>query len=139
MENLHLSKEKHIGRNIAKIRELRGIKQKTLAVDLGLSQQAICKLEKEETIGEERLKQVADALGVTPEIIENFDEESVIYNINNVQYNTVTDSTFEQGSGIAGQMTNNFNPIEKVTELYERLLESEKEKLDLVKKFKKQE
>lgn len=139
MEDSYIPKVKHIGRNIAKIREFKGIKQEALAIDLGISQQAISKLENEENISDERLKQIADALGVSLDIIKNFDEERVIYHINNVQNNTVTDSTFENGSALNGQFNNQFNPIEKLSELYERLLESEREKIELIKKIRNED
>ncbi|RAJ31154.1 helix-turn-helix domain-containing protein [Pedobacter cryoconitis] len=139
MEDFYIPKVKHIGRNIAKIREFKGIKQEALAIDLGLSQQAISKLENEENISDERLKQIADALGVSLDIIKNFDEERVIYHINNVQNNNVTDSTFENGSALNGQFNNQFNPIEKLSELYERLLESEREKIELIKKIRNED
>jgi len=35
----------HIGRKISRIRELRGMKQETLASELGISQQAVSKIE----------------------------------------------------------------------------------------------
>ncbi len=138
MEDYFIPKVKHIGKNIAKIRELRGIKQEVLALDLGLSQQAVSKLENEESISEERLKDIADALGVTPQIIKSFDEERVIYHINNVHNNTntFTENTFEQPSTIIGQLGQQFNPIEKMVELYERLLESERQKIELIKQVR---
>ena len=122
-----------IGEKIERIREFRGIKQETLAATLGISQQSVSKLEKEESIDDEKLKRVADALGVTSEVIKNFDEQKVIYNINNVSNftSTITDNTFENAS-IIGALGQQFNPLEKIIELYERLLELEKEKIELI-------
>lgn len=40
----------HLGRNIAKYRDLKGIKQEQLARMIGISQQAISKLETKENI-----------------------------------------------------------------------------------------
>lgn len=68
----------HIGQDIARIREFRQMKQATLAMELGMSQQSISKLEKCETIDEEKLEQVAKALGVTKEVIGTFSEEAEI-------------------------------------------------------------
>lgn len=112
-----------LGEKIERIREFRGIKQETLASALGISQQSVSKLEKEETIDEEKLKRVADALGVTPEVIKDFDEQKVIYNINN---HNLYNNTFNDSSMAVSQQ---FNPIEKIVELYERLLELEREKV----------
>jgi transcriptional regulator with XRE-family HTH domain len=112
-----------LGEKIERIREFRGIKQETLAASLGISQQSVSKLEKEDIIDDEKLQRVADALGVTPEVIKNFDEQKIIYNINNHHsYN----NTFNDSSMAISQQ---FNPLEKIVELYERLLELEREKV----------
>ncbi|PWB18320.1 helix-turn-helix transcriptional regulator, partial [Flavobacterium sp. HTF] len=71
------SKPKHIGRNISRIRELKGMKQEALAIAIGLSQQTISTIEASETVDQERLIEIAKALGVTVEAIENFSEEAV--------------------------------------------------------------
>jgi transcriptional regulator with XRE-family HTH domain len=111
----------HIGRKISRIRELRGMKQETLAAELGISQQAVSKMEQNERVEEEVLEKVAKALGVSSEVIKNFREESIFANYIYEQNNTVNQIYFQ------------FNPIEKVIELYERLLGSEREKIDLLK------
>ena len=59
----------HIGRKISRIRELRDMKQDALAQAMGTSQQSISILENSETIDEDKLVEVAKALGVTPEAI----------------------------------------------------------------------
>lgn len=119
-------KKKHIGKNIAKIRLFRGMKQWTLGQELNLTQQEISDLEKQEDIGDDLLDQISEILGVSVDGIKNFDEQAVIYNINH--YNDIHDNTYNQGS--ATQIFN--EPGEKITQLYERLLdilEMEKGKL----------
>jgi len=111
----------HIGRKISKIRELRGMKQETLAAELGISQQAVSKIEQSAKVEEDALAKIANILGVTVEGLTHFTEDSVFNNINNFHDNSIQ---------------NNFNPIEKVIELYERLLQSEREKNDLLTKRK---
>ena len=103
-----------------------GVKQEALATDLGISQQEISKIEKEEEIENSLLSQIANVLGVAPEVIRDFDVERAIYNINNIR-----DNTFEQGSTSIAQQ---INPIDKIVELYERLLQSEREKVEILKK-----
>ena len=78
-----LTKPNHIGRKISRIRELRDMKQEALAQALGTNQQAISAMENSETIDEEKLVEVAKALGVTPEAIKNFSEEAMINYFNN--------------------------------------------------------
>jgi transcriptional regulator with XRE-family HTH domain len=116
----------HQGRNIKRFREILGIKQDALAVDLGLSQQAISQLEQKEALDADMLEKIAAILKVPVEAIKNFDAEQAIHNINN---------TFHDNS-----VQNQFNPIEKIIELYEvkivslyeRLLQTEKEKIELL-------
>lgn len=110
----------HIGRKISRIRELRGMKQEALAQVLGVSQQTVSNFENSEEVEESRLGEIATALGVTLEGLKHFTEESVFNNINNFHDNAIQ---------------NNFNPIEKVIELYERLLQAEKDKFDYFEKL----
>ncbi|MFV0588557.1 helix-turn-helix domain-containing protein, partial [Bacteroides reticulotermitis] len=74
---------RHVGRNLQKIRVYLGMKQEALAADLGVSQQEISKIEKQEEIEGELLTQIATVLGVSAEVIKDFDVERAIYNINN--------------------------------------------------------
>jgi transcriptional regulator with XRE-family HTH domain len=115
----------HIGRKISKIRELKGMKQETLASELGISQQAVSKIEQSADVDGEALERIAKILGVTVEGLKHFTEDSVFNNINNFHDNSIQ---------------NNFNPIEKIVALYdekvallERLLLAEKEKNELLK------
>jgi transcriptional regulator with XRE-family HTH domain len=123
----------HIGRKIGKIRELRGMKQEALAAELGISQQAISKIEQSAEVEEEALDKIAKVLGVTSEAIKNFSEEAMVN-----YFNTFNDNSTNNGAVYAFNST--FNPIEKwiqVVEenkkLYERLLASEREKVELLK------
>jgi transcriptional regulator with XRE-family HTH domain len=118
--------KKHVGRNLQRVRVYFGVKQDALAHDLGLSQQAVSKIEQQPEIEDNLLKRIGDVLGVSPELIRNFDEEKAVYNINN---NSFRDNTFEEGATAIAQQ---FNPIEKIVELYERLLKSEREKIDML-------
>lgn len=111
----------HMGRNFAKIRTFLGIKQDSIATELNLSQSQVSNIEKQEVIEEPLLSMLAQAIGSPVELIKNFDEETAIYTINHYH---VHDNSFTDSS--AAQV---FNPIEKIVELYERLLESEKRNL----------
>jgi transcriptional regulator with XRE-family HTH domain len=126
------TKPNHIGRKISRIRELRGMKQGTLAEELGISQQAVSKIEQSETIEDDKLEQIAKVLGVTKEAIENFSEETVF----NIMGNTYHDNA----SSINYHCT--FNPLDKLLEaheenkkLYERLLKSEQDKIEYLEKL----
>lgn len=110
------------------------MKQEVLADTLGISQQAVSKIEQSEQIEDEKLEQVAKALGVTKEGIENFSEETVF----NIIGNTVTNH--DNSSLFSYQPT--FNPLDKLIEaheenkkLYERLLKTEQEKIKYLEKL----
>lgn len=120
------AKPKHIGRNISRIRELRGLKQEALAIAMGVSQQAVSGMENSENLDEEKIIEVAKALGVTVDAIKNFSEEAVFNYFSNF-YDSST-----------GQVNNNnctFNPLDKVVELYERLVQAEKDKVEYFEKL----
>jgi transcriptional regulator with XRE-family HTH domain len=121
----------HIGRKISRIRELRGMKQEALALELGISQQAVSKLEQSEKVEEEVLEKIAKVLGVTAEGIEKFNDEAVFNIISNTYHNSSSDNSTLIASSLNYQPT--FNTIEKIVELYERLLASEREKVDMMK------
>jgi len=118
----------HQGRNVKRIREMLGIKQDALAFDLDMSQQAVSLLEQKETLDDSMLEKIAKILGVPEEAIKNFSEDAAV----NFIANTFTSNDTSIGS-IAHQY--NFNPIEKIVELYERMLQAEKEKNELLQKL----
>ncbi|HEX8016211.1 MAG TPA: helix-turn-helix transcriptional regulator [Flavobacterium sp.] len=122
------TKPNHIGRKISRIRELRNMKQEALAQALGTNQQAISAMENSETIEEEKLIEVAKALGVTVEAIKNFSEEGVINYFNNI---------YDHGAFNKHYNECTFNPLDKVVELYERLVQSEKDKVEYLEKLLK--
>ena len=123
----------HIGRKISKIRELRGMKQEALAAELGISQQAISKIEQSAEVEDAALEKIAQALGVTSEGIKKFSEEAV--------FNIIGNNYHDSSSSVQYQCT--FNPIDKLVEvfeenkkLYEQLLASEREKIEILKNSK---
>lgn len=135
-----MEKTIHQGRNVKRFREMLGIKQEALALDLGddWNQRKISLLEQKEEIEEPILKQIADVLKVPVEAIKNFDEETAIFNI---QHN-YEGSTLNHSSNYQYNYQPTFNPLEKWAEeiaenrkLYERLLQAEKEKMELLQKL----
>ncbi|RAI91494.1 helix-turn-helix protein [Algoriphagus yeomjeoni] len=119
-----------------------GIKQEALAFELGAdwSQKKISLLEQKEEVEEDLLQQVAEILKVPAEAIKNFNEEAVFNIISNTYHNDSKDQSTIIASSVNYQPT--FNAIDKLVEaleenkkLYERLLESEREKVELLKKM----
>ena len=124
-----LSKPNHIGRKISRIRELRDMKQEALAYALGMSQQSISIIENSETVDEEKLKAIAEVLGVSAEGIKNFSEEAVLNIIGNTINNHDNASSFNYSC--------TFNPLDKMVELFERLVQAEKDKVEYLEKLLK--
>ena len=73
----------HIGRKIERIRHLRGMSQTDLGNLLGITKQAVSKIEQSDEMDDNRLNDVASALGVTVEGLKGYNEENVLYNTNN--------------------------------------------------------
>lgn len=105
----------HQGRNVKRFREMLGIKQEALAIQLGQdwSQKRVSLLEAKEILEPELLSQVAKALNVPEEAIKNFDEEKAINIINN---------TFnDEAVAYAQYYKCNINPMEKWVEALEEI------------------
>lgn len=126
-----MKKKIHQGRNLKRFREMLAIKQDTLAIDLGddWNQQKISLLEQKETIDDDLLQEISKVLKVPAEAIKNFDEEAALSNIQNNYEGAVINA----GPTINYNCT--FNPIDKIVELYEALVKSEKEKAEMLQKM----
>lgn len=128
------TKPKHIGRNISRIRELRGMKQETLANAIGVSQQSVSNIEGSETVDEEKLQAIAEVLGVSAEAIKNYSDETV--------FNIIGNTYHDNASSLNYSCT--FNPLDKLIQaheeqikLYERLVQAEKDKVEYLEKLLK--
>lgn len=122
----------HHGRNVKRIREILGVKQDVIANSLGLSQQAVSQLEQKQEIDLTVLEKLAKTLGVSEEAIKHFSEDATIQIFSNTYHDH------------AASVQYNFNPVDKWLEaieenrkLYERLLQSEREKNELLQRMLK--
>lgn len=122
----------HQGHNVKRIREMLGIKQESLATLLGVSQQAVSQLEQKEVLDAHMLEKISKALGVPEEGIKNFSEEAAV---------NIISSTLHHTNGLVNYFPT-FNPVDKWVEtieenrkLYERLLQAEKEKNELLQQL----
>jgi transcriptional regulator with XRE-family HTH domain len=116
----------HHGRNIKRLREMLGVKQELIANELNMTQQAISKLEQKEQIEDEILDRVSKVLNIPLDAIKNLSDEATTNYINTFYDN--------QGNGFfANNVT--FNPIDKIVDLYERLLAAEKDKVAMLEKL----
>lgn len=108
-----------------------GLKQEALAYELGYdwNQQKVSLLEQKETIEMDVLAQVAAILKVPVEAFENFDEEQAV----NIISNTFTSQDTSTMNAINIQPS--FNPIDKMVELYERMLQQQKEMIEKLERL----
>ncbi|MDH7463531.1 helix-turn-helix transcriptional regulator [Chitinophagaceae bacterium 26-R-25] len=129
-----MEKTIHHGRNIKRFREVFGLKQEGLAYELGddWDQRKVSALEQKEVVDDKILELVANALKVPSEAIKNFDADAAVSYINTFQDSSKGDFNYQC----------NFNPLDKLVELfdenkklYERLLKEKEEKNELLHKL----
>ncbi|MEX6690883.1 helix-turn-helix transcriptional regulator [Danxiaibacter flavus] len=106
----------HLGEKIKGVREMLGIKQDALAIELGddWNQKKVSMLEAKAEIDPALLEKVAAALKVPKEMIENYDRQNAI-NFFSSTY-TFNDNSSPQVNEIGTQF--NINPLEKMLEIY---------------------
>lgn len=131
-----MHKQIHEGRNIKRFREMLGIKQDTLAYELGddWNQQKISLLEQKESIDPALLKQISDALKIPAEAIQNFDEEQAV---------SLISCTFSDNAMFNNRIEIlNVNPLDKLVQLheekialYERMLKEKDEMMARLEKL----
>lgn len=124
----------HIGRKIERIRRLRGMTQSDLGDILGVTKQAVSKMEQTEQMEDGKIKQIAEALGVTEEGLKKFSEETVLYYTNNFYENSNATAT-NIGTVSSIENLNQFS-MEQAIKLFEELIKIEREKFDSLKKEK---
>ena len=126
------SRKIHQGRNIKRFREILGIKQEALAFDMGVSQSSISDYESKETLDDKVLEKIAGFLKVPVEAIKNFDEEQAINVISNTINNN--DNATMTNPAIFNYQPS-FNPVDKLVELYERMLQQQKEMIEKLERL----
>lgn len=140
METNYRVNRKHLGYNVKRLREILGVKQEDLAERLYLTQQSVSKLENKEDLDNEILERIANAMNIPSAAIKNFSDEGAVHIISNTFSDNVSVNDY------TGSINNSSinNPIERIVqlydekvELYERMLESEKEKVTLLEELVK--
>ncbi|MCI1648559.1 MAG: helix-turn-helix domain-containing protein [Bacteroides sp.] len=118
-------KKSNHGANIRRWREWRNIKQDVLADQIGVSQATLSGYEKKDKLEQEVLEKIAQALDIPVEAITEMEDGASINIVN----------AYDNSGSINYSPT--FNPIDKIVELYDKLLESEKEKVELLQEVLK--
>ena len=123
--------KRHEGHNVKRFREILGIKQESLAADLGeeWTQKKVSSLEAKEKIDEEVMEQIAKAMNIPADAIRNFDEEKTIFNIqHNYDGSKVNAGVVNSGPNSSAYYECSFNPLEKLIQTFDQLTEAYKEK-----------
>lgn len=118
-------KKSNHGANIRRWREWRNIKQDVLAEQIGVSQATLSGYEKKDKLEQEVLEKIAQALDIPVEAITEMEDGASINIVN----------AYDNSGSINYSPT--FNPIDKIVELYDKLLEAEKEKVALLQEVLK--
>ncbi|HVW99081.1 MAG TPA: helix-turn-helix transcriptional regulator [Candidatus Babeliaceae bacterium] len=118
----------HIGKNIARLRGFRQLPQKEMASRLNMAQQTYSAIESKEEIDDDLLERIADVLGFPVQALKELDSHSIL--------------SINQQGGNAGSVFYQYNPNEKMQELYERMLRDKdeiiKQKDAIIDGFKQQ-
>lgn len=130
-----VNKKVHQGYNISMARARKNMKQTSMADLLGISQQRLSQMEGQKVVRDEILEKIAEITGVSVEELKTIEQPMSVYIENN---NTITDSEHDKisiGNSIEeDNFTNHINPLDKITELYERLLKEEKARVKELEK-----
>ncbi len=128
METTFETKKSDYGYNAKRLREILGVKQEELAERIGVSQQTVSRFESTPQLDDETLDKIAAALNISVDAIKNFSEDAAINFVANTFHDSTVANTYHQYS---------FNPLDKVIELYERMLKTEQEKVQLLQEVLK--
>ncbi|MDR2954987.1 MAG: helix-turn-helix transcriptional regulator [Prevotella sp.] len=130
-------KNTHHGHAVKRLRQTLGVKQETLAKDLGISQVMISKYEAKKEIDDQMMEKIAKALGVKPQLIKELEEDPVTVIVENNNNTFGDNDSIKLGNGIIedDHSVMNVNPVEQIVELCEKLLEKDQEKITLLEKL----
>lgn len=130
-EELQVPQMVHHGHNVKRARMEKNMKQETLSSLVNLTQSAVSKYEAMRVIEDKILEKFAKALEVPMEDLKTMEEEApmVVFENNNIETNN--------GPGFSGtsnvsSITN--NPLDKINELFERLLKEKDERIAMLEK-----
>jgi len=130
---VQIKKRIHHGRNVSRVRlSKNNMKQFALGERVGMSQQQVSDYEKKAVISDNVLEKFAKALDCPVSLLKEMEDDplTVIIENNNIETNN--------GTGyVAGDNIVN-NPVDKIVELCEKLLEKEQETIALLERLLKE-
>lgn len=126
-------KKEYQGANVRRWREWRNMNQDVLADLIGVSQATMSGIERKTNIDTETVEKIAKALDIPVEAITELSKENLV----NIYTGNWHDNSSASGQQNANTMNiaPTFNPMDKIAELYERLLNAEKEKNEMLQEI----
>ncbi len=112
----------HHGYNIKQVRRVKSLSRNKIAGKLGMPVQTVSFYESMSRIEESILEQFANALNVPVEYLESMETELPMIIIENNTFKNNQNISNVGNYHVEDSSTNTFNPIDKIVELYERLL-----------------
>jgi len=132
VEEMPANKVDH-GHNVKYLRRVLGYSPERLAYELDISLQDLAELENRQIIDDNTLKGIVEAMKLSVGRIKEMTDEEWTYNFHNKE------NTLHDNSSINNIVN---NPVEKIIELYndkiamyEKLLQAEREKNELIQKY----
>ncbi|MCD8031359.1 MAG: helix-turn-helix transcriptional regulator [Bacteroides sp.] len=124
METASIKKSNH-GINVRRWGEWRGINQDVLAEQIGVSQTTLSSYEKRDKLEQDILDKIAKTLEIPVEALTELEQAATINIVN----------AYDNSGSINYSPT--FNPIDKIVELYDKLLQAEKDKVEMLQEVLK--
>lgn len=114
-----IEKKPHQGKTLRMLRNLLGKTQAQVAKDNNMSQSKIFDLEMKEELSDKELEVFSKYYGVSVLFLKRFDVDALAHGDVITNYNTLNDQ-----SSLNAEIStmNNYQPLEKVSELYERIV-----------------
>ena len=138
-----MEKTIHQGRNIKRFREMFGIKQEVLALELGddWNQKKISLLEAKEVVERSLLEEIGKALKLPAEVFENFTDEAALTVISNTfsgehaMLGINNSPTYNTDPKLADAIEENKKLGAENKQLYQALLKEKDEKIALLERL----
>lgn len=124
----------HQGRNIKRTRLEKSINQDVLAELVHMSQPTVSRIENMRVIEEDVLERFAKALKVPVEYLQTLEEGAQTVVFESIANNGYASSAGYINANIDDKSVHNVNPLDKITELYERLLKDKDDKCTALEK-----
>lgn len=116
----------HHGANVRRWREWRGIQQGEFAEKLGIAQPTLSIYEKKAKLDEELLAKIAKELNVPVEAITEMEEGATV---------NIFSGTWSDHANAAVNYQPTFNSLEKIIELYDKMLAERDDKIVALQKM----